>query len=187
MDRLKLAKNGYLAMSVICYISGAVYIFLPGMEPLTVCVMSGIALIIYGAIKITGYLAKDLYCLAFQYDLACGLLLITLGMVVLARNMNIVPYLSPGLGLLVLLDSVLAVQMSKDAKQFGLETWNVILTTSIVAGVFGALLLIRPYQSRLVARIVAGGTLIAAGLKSHCVMTYAVKGTKLQPSQAPER
>lgn len=186
MDKLKLAKNGYLTMSIICYIAGTIYILIPRMEPLAVCVISGIALIIYGIIKIIGYFAKDLYCLAFQYDLACGLLLITLGIIVLARNLNIVPYLSPGLGLLILMDSVLAVQMSKDAKQFGLETWNVILTTSIVAGVFGALLIIRPYHSRFVAHIVAGGALITAGLKNHCVMTYAVKATKVQPPHNPE-
>lgn len=178
---MKLAKNGYLAMSIICYIAGITYIFYPRMEPLTICITSGIVLIFYGIIKITGYLAKDLYCLAFQYDLACGMLLITLGIIVLARNKSITPYLSPGLGLLVLLDSVLAVQMSKDAKQFGLKTWNVILAASIVAGVFGALLIIRPYRSRLVAHIVAGGALIAAGLKSHCVMAFAVKAGKTQP------
>ena len=34
-----------------------------------------------------GYFSKDLYCLAFQYDLACGIFLIILGVVALSiRN-----------------------------------------------------------------------------------------------------
>ncbi|MFQ9732082.1 MAG: hypothetical protein ACLT8X_11075 [Mediterraneibacter faecis] len=41
----------------------------------------------YGIIKMIGYFSKDLYCLAFQYDLACGIFLIILGVVALSiRN-----------------------------------------------------------------------------------------------------
>lgn len=182
MDKLKISQIGYTVISVVFYIAGIFYMFVPQMEPLTICILSGVILIVYGSIKIIGYFAKDLYCLAFQYDLACGILLITLGIIVLARNLRISPYLSLGLGLLILLDSVLTVQMSKDAMQFGLESWYIILIISVIAGAFGVLLMIQPFKTRLAAHILAGSALIAAGLKSQCVITLAVKSAK-NPSE----
>lgn len=47
---------------------------LPSVSPMSVCIGSGIILIAYGIIKIIGYCSDDLYNLAFQHDLACGLL-----------------------------------------------------------------------------------------------------------------
>lgn len=174
MKKLKMARAGYLIMSIVFYISGVIYIFLPNVSPFGVCITSGIVLIVYGIIKIIGYFSKDLYCLAFQYDLACGLFLMVLGVIVLSCNQRIIPYLSPGLGVLVLLDSLLSIQMSKDARQFGLETWNVILTAAVIAGVFSVLMIVSPFSTRLGKHILAGGTLLAEGFKNQCVVHYTV-------------
>lgn len=178
MNKLRFARDGYILMSIVFYIAGLAYILLPEMSPLAICITSGVVLVIYGIIKIIGYFSNDLYCLAFQYDFACGLFLMTLGVIVLACNQKMITHLSAGLGVLVLLDSLLSLQMSKDAKQFGLTTWTVILTTSIIAAVFSVLLIIKPYHSPLAAHLVAGGTLLAEGLKSHCVVMLTVKTMK---------
>ena len=121
-----MARDGYIVMSIVFYIAGLIYIILPEISPMTICISSGIALIAYGIIKIIGYCSNDLYCLAFQYDLACGIFLIVLGVIMLCSSTKLIPYLSVGLGALVLLDSLLTIQTSKDAKQFGLQTWHMI-------------------------------------------------------------
>lgn len=174
MKKLKMARAGYLLMSAVFYISGALYMILPDVSPLGICITSGIVLIVYGIIKIIGYFSKDLYCLAFQYDLACGLFLMVLGTIVLSCSQRVIPYLSPGLGALVLLDSLLSIQMSKDSRQFGLETWSVILAAAVIAGVFSVLAIISPFSARLSKHIVAGGTLLAEGFKNQCVVHYTV-------------
>lgn len=185
MKQQQLAKAGYLAISVVFYIAGAAYILLPEVPPLKLCIISGIVLIAYGIIKIIGYFSKDLYCLAFQYDLACGLFLIVFGTVILACSQQVIPHLSIGLGTLILLDSLLSVQMSKDAKQFGLESWYVILTAAIVAGVLGGVVIISPFHTALGQHIAAGCALLAQGVKSHCVVHYTVKTMKRPlPEQA---
>ncbi len=186
MKKLRLARDGYIVMSVVFYIAGLAYIFLPDISPFAICITSGVVLIVYGIIKMIGYFSNDLYCLAFQYDLACGLFLMVLGVIVLACNQRIIAHLSAGLGVLVLLDSLLSIQTSKDAKQFGLETWNVILTTSIIAAVFSVLLIVRPYHSPRATHIVAGGTLLAEGLKNHCVVILTVKTMKRHSSEINE-
>lgn len=175
MKQQKLAKAGYLIISVVFYIAGVTYIILPEVSPLTICTISGIVLIAYGVIKIIGYFSKDLYCLAFQYDLACGMFLIVFGIIALVCSQRIIPHLSVGLGALILLDSLLTVQMSKDAKRFGLETWYVILSAAIAAGILGGVVIISPFHTALGQHIVAGCALLAQGFKSHCVVHYTVK------------
>lgn len=183
MKKLKIARNGYIVMSIAFCIVGLLYMILPEISPLTICITSGIALIAYGIIKIIGYCSNDLYCLAFQYDLACGIFLIVLGGIMLCRSERLIPYLSVGLGGLILLDSLLTIQTSKDAKQFGLQPWHIILITSIIAAVFGILLMIKPFHGHLASHIIAGGALLAEGLKNHCVVMLTVKIMERKPTQ----
>lgn len=185
MKQQKLAKAGYLVISAVFYIAGIAYMLMPDVTPLAICTISGIILIAYGVIKMIGYFSKDLYCLAFQYDLACGLFLIVFGVIALARSQQIIPHLSMGLGALILLDSLLSVQMSKDAKRFGLETWYVILAAAIAAGVCGGVVIISPFHTTLGQHMAAGCALLAQGFKSHCVVHYTVKTMKYhQPEPA---
>ena len=183
MKKLRMARDGYIVMSFAFYIAGLMYMLLPEISPMTICISSSIALIAYGIIKIIGYCSNDLYCFASQYDLACGIFLIVLGIIMLCRSVKIIPYLSVGLGALVPPDSLLTIQTSKDAKQFGLQTWHIILVTSIIAAVFGVLLIVRPFHSQRIAHIVAGGTLLAEGLKGHCVVRLTVRIMERKPSQ----
>ena len=175
MKQQRLAKAGYLTISVVFYIAGVVYMLVPDVSPTVICGISGIVLIAYGVIKIIGYFSKDLYCLAFQYDLACGLFLVVFGVIALVRSQRIIPHLSVGLGALILLDSLLSVQMSKDAKRFGLETWYVVLTAAIVAGVLAGVVIISPCHTTRGQHIAAGCALLAQGFKSHCVVHFTVK------------
>ena len=83
-------------MSIIFYIVGIMYMLISNIESFTLCIVSGIIFIAYGVIKIIGYLSNDLYNLAFQYNLGCGLFLIVLGIIIIVRNERIIYYLSMG-------------------------------------------------------------------------------------------
>lgn len=175
MQRLKLARRGYFIMSIIFYAAAVFCLLAPEVSSADICVCGGIILVFYGMVKIVSYTAGDLYCLAFQYDLACGVLLLVLGVILLVCAEKLLPFLTEGLGLLALLDGLLTVQMSKDARQFGLKTWNVLLTFAVVTSVLGVLLILKPYLSPAAYRIAGGCTLAAAGVKNQFVMKYAVK------------
>ena len=77
--QLKIAKNGYIIMSLLFVILGICLIIWPDCSLKLFCTLIGIMLIAYGCIKIVGYFSKDYYCLAFQFDLAFGILLIAVG------------------------------------------------------------------------------------------------------------
>lgn len=174
LKKVNIARNGYILISVVFYIAGLLHMIWHGASPLMCCIAGGIILIVYGIIKITGYLSDDLYCLAFQYDLGCGLFLIVAGILVLMCNMRIQQYLSRGLGFLLLLDSLMKIQMSRDAKEFGLKSWNMILIFSIIVGIFSVLIIVRPFQSENMLHIIIGCGLLMEGALNHLVARDAV-------------
>ena len=88
MKRLFFAKYGYMTLSVLFFLAGLAYMFLPDLPEMAVCLMLGILLIVYGAVKLVGYLAPDRYSLAFQYDMASAIILLILGLLVLIFNVR---------------------------------------------------------------------------------------------------
>lgn len=101
MKQLKAAKIGYILISIAFYITGLCCIFCPDMMERNGKIPAGILLIAYGIIKIIGCFSKDLYCLAFQYDFACGIFLIALGLIELCIKGKYKGfYLLAGLGIL---------------------------------------------------------------------------------------
>ena len=177
MKKLRMARDGYILISFIFYVSGIIYMLMSSTSPLVFCICSGIILILYGIVKIIGYCSNDLYNLAFQYDFACGVFLIVVGIITLGCNLRIRQYLTPALGLLILLDAVLKLQTSKDAKVFGLRTWNRILIFSIIAGIFGVLIIVKPFQGIRITHIINGCGLLAEGIMNHLTVKETVKIT----------
>ncbi|MDO4321271.1 MAG: DUF308 domain-containing protein [Lachnospiraceae bacterium] len=164
VKKLRIARIGYILMSLVFYIAGLAYMAAPDISPSRLCIVGGIILIIYGVIRMIGYFSDDLYCLAFQHDLGCGLFLVILGVIVLAANKRIQGYLSIGFGGLILLDSLLTIQTCGEAKKFGIESWMVLLILSLIAGTCGVLVIAGPFQSVRSLHILAGCALFAEGL-----------------------
>lgn len=169
LKQLKFAQIGYIVISILFYIAGILCLVLPDIMTKNAAIAGGIILIIYGGIKTIGYFSRDLYCLAFQYDFACGLFLIVLGIIVLCMNEHFKGYLLSGLGLLILLDSLLGIQTAMEAHKFGLPSWQTILTASILSGTLGVVLIV------INAKTAAGFALLAEGFMRHYIIRSTVK------------
>ena len=73
MHTLVHVKNAYTVMTICLIALGAALLFMPQLGLKTMCMLYGVFLIIYGVTKLSGYFAKDLFQLAFQFDLALGI------------------------------------------------------------------------------------------------------------------
>lgn len=175
IEKNKIARDGYVFISIIFYVTGLLHMLWLGAAPMAVCIVGGIILISYGIIKVIGYFSNDLYCLAFQYDMGCGLFLVVIGVIILGCNLRIQPYLMPGLGLLILLDSLMKVQTAREARAFGLKSWILLLFLSILAGAFGVLIVIMPFQKLRIVHVITGCGLLAEGAMNHLMVKEMVK------------
>ena len=127
MNDIKGIKNMYSVLTACLIIVGLVLLAIPGIALNAVCIIFGIYLIIYGVVKIIGYFAKDVYQLAFQFDLALGIVAAIVGIVFICKTSSIVQILSTCIGIVMLIDATLKIQTSLDSKRFGISSWWLIM------------------------------------------------------------
>ena len=175
MTPMRVAKTGYILMSLIFCALGLLFILRPDQSLAVMGRILGIAMIAFGVFKLVGYFSRDLYRLAFQYDLEFGILLAVLGIIALPRSEDVMGVLAAALGIAVLADGLFKVRIAMDARTFGIREWWVILALAIVTCGAGVLLVLRPWQgARLLARLL-GVSLLCEGGLNLCVAVSTVK------------
>ncbi len=173
--RLRMAKYGYIVLSILLCALGITLIAVPSFSISLLCWIGGILLILFGCVKIVGYISKDLYRLAFQFDLAFGILLISLGIILILRTGAMIHIICSLLGICILADALLKIQISIDSKSFGIHQWWMILAAAIITSVIGFLLLFRPYESAQIAMTLLGMSILAEGILNLVTVLTAVK------------
>lgn len=174
-NRIKAAKTGYIIISILLCVLGIVLIAVPDFSVTLLCVLGGGIMMLFGLVKIIGYCSKDLYRLAFQFDLAFGILFVVLGFILIIRTDAMVNLICIVMGICVLADALLKIQISIDSRAFGIKKWWLILAMAILTGVAGFLLIFRPLESIQTIMILFGIALITEGVLNLITILIAVK------------
>lgn len=177
---MRVAKTGYIAVSILLAVLGIVLIAWPTFSVNALGVICGILLILFGGVKLVGYFSKDLYRLAFQYDMPFGILLIILGIIMLIHPRNLASFICVVFGLSVLISSLFNIQTALDAKKFGINQWWLIFALSVIAAVWGLILVFRPSEAADVMAVLLGITLLFESAVNICTVVTSVKIVKNQ-------
>lgn len=172
---IRTAKTGYIIISALMCILGTALTLVPDLSVNIIGRLFGGLMILFGIIKLIGYFSKDLYRLAFQFDFALGVLLIVLGTIMLINPNNLLYIICIGVGIYILLDGLLKIQIAIDSKRFGLSKWWLIMTAAIVTGIVGLMLIIRPDDGVRFATVLLGISLIFEGILNLVTALTAVK------------
>ena len=177
---MRVAKTGYIAVSILLAVLGIVLIAWPTFSVNALGVICGILLILFGGVKLVGCFSKDLYGLAFQYDMPFGILLIILGIIMLIHPGNLASFICVVFGLSVLISSLFNIQTALDAKKFGINQWWLIFALSVIAAVWGLILVFRPSEAADVMAVLLGITLLFESAVNICTVVTSVKIVKNQ-------
>ena len=109
--------------------------------------------------------------------------LMALGIIMMLRANVMISIICMILGIYVLADALLKVQIAIDAKAFGIAKWWLILAAAILTGIFGFLLVLRPSESARIMMVLLGLTLITEGVLNFVTILTAVK---IMRHQRPE-
>ena len=172
---MRVAKIGYIIISLALCVFGIMLIVNPDISLVAFGVFTGVCLIVFGAVKIIGYLSKDLYRLAFQYDLAFGILMIALGIMVILEPNNVIDTICVAIGIAFLTDGLLKIQIAIDARSFGIKQWWLVLSMAILAVVVGILLVFRTAESVRTLMVLLGISLLADGILNLITVLTTVK------------
>lgn len=183
MTPMRVAKTGYIIMSAALCVLGLFMLLHPDLSQRAIGVTAGICLLAFGAVKIVGYFSRDLFRLAFQYDLAFGLLSLCLGVIVLIKPEHLMSFLCLALGIVILTDGLFKVQIAVDARAFGIRLWWLILLLAVLTSILGLVLVFRPTESASVLVTLLGVALLAEGVLN---LTTVLSSVKIVPHQRPD-
>ncbi|MEE6208382.1 MAG: DUF308 domain-containing protein [Alphaproteobacteria bacterium] len=161
---MKIAKIGYIVVSVLFCMAGILFIALPEISAKIVGIEIGIAAIVFGIVKLIGYFSKDLYRLAFQFDLEFGIMMVVLGTIVLFHPKNVMAFIAAAFGIAILFDGLFKIRIALDSKRFGIKDWWLILSLAIIAGIIGVALIFDSAFGAGVLTILIGVSFLSEGI-----------------------
>lgn len=174
MKYLRAAKGFYITCSLILCVIGIMIVCWPTVSTQVLCMILGIVSLVYGLQKILGYFSRDPYRLAFQFDLALGIFVALIGVVLLVHPGQVMSMLAFVVGLFMLVEGVFKIQTSVDAKRFGLGGWWVILLGAVASILLGVFLLFDPFNGELLMTFM-GISLLTDGLQNLFNAFYTVR------------
>ena len=172
---LKTAKIGCIVISCALCLLGAAMIGFPELSASALSTVCGVLMLLFGAARLIGYFSRDLYRLAFQYDLTSGVLAIVLGAELLARPGSLMTFFGVAVGFFILTDGLFKAQIALQSKTFGIPSWWATMIFAVLSAVCGLLLMLRPGEGGVLLTRLVGVTLLSEGLLSLCTMLTAVK------------
>lgn len=172
---VRVAKTGCIIASSVLIALGLVMIVWPRLSISLVGIIAGIMLVALGGLKLIGYFSRDLYRLAFQYDLAFGILLMMLGVLLLTQPESILLMVCLIVGISIAGDGLLKIQTAMEARKFGLGSWWLILLLGILAAIFGIATAFHPFQGAQFLMRLIGASLLVEGVMNLCVSLCAIK------------
>ena len=168
---ISAAKTGYIVVSILMCLIGLLFIVFPDAGVMWLGTVCGIVLAASGVIRILGYFSRDLYRLAFQYDLEFGIFLLIIGVLILLRGSAFMKLVSIILGITVIVDGLIKLRISRDAHRFSISRWWLILTLAFLTCLTGAIMVFLPTEGSMLL----GVSLLSEGVMNLVVAVCAVK------------
>ena len=124
----------------------------------------GAAALLYGGFRIVDFFVrKEHLANSVQLGVALGIACLLLGLFLIFKADLVVSLLASLIGVAVIIDSVLRLQISLNLRYFGSAYWVILLVTALVTLGLGLLLPFNPFTAVRVATIVAGVLLLLDG------------------------
>ena len=180
---MRIAKIGYIITSVLFCIVGILFIAMPEISTRIVGVGIGAVTIVFGIAKLIGYFSKDLYRLAFQFDLEFGILMVVLGTIVLFHPENLMAFIAAAFGIAILFDGLFKIRIALDSKRFGIKDWWLILSLAIIAGIIGVALIFDSAFGAGVLTILMGVSFLSEGILN---LYTVIRTVLIVKNQAPD-
>lgn len=154
VEVLKKVKIVYSVVSLALLLFGVFLICYPQIGVYWMYKIGGALFIGIGIAKVIGYFSKDVLQLAFQHDLAMGIVSILIGLLMLIWTKDMIRFLTICLGLFMLVEALLKIQTAIDARQIGMGSWWMILLIGLTTAIIGGLLIVGPFRgTNLIIRL----------------------------------
>ncbi len=158
----KTFRNTLLALSFIYLALGVVLIIWPIESRMAICYVLGAACAVYGVVRIFAYF-KDGGALS-SMGLALGVSAVVLGLALIFAAKAIIAIFGVIIGVAILTDSILRLQLAFNLKRAGTRGWATVLIFAALMLVLGVVLLFDPFAGAAAATVLTGVSLAVDGI-----------------------
>lgn len=169
---IKKAKENLFISSVILCVAGIVFMVFSGtMVNLIGWILGGVFCII-GAVKLIGYIRSQL----LVSELIVSIICVVAGVLLFLHPGWVMSLLSVIIGIYVLIEGILKIKISIDAKKQEAGSWWVLLAIAIVSIGIGILLVVNPFGISKAFMFMVGLALLLSGIQNiiHAIYTEKI-------------
>jgi uncharacterized membrane protein HdeD (DUF308 family) len=160
----KSFQKAMIITSIVSLVIGLVLIIWPDAARQIIIYAMGAAALLYGGYRIVDFFVrKEHLSGTVQLGVALGIGCLLLGLFLIFKVDLVVSLLAAVIGVAVIIDSVLRLQIALNMRYLGMQYWVMLFVTALVTLGFGILLLFNPFTAVRVATIVAGVLLLIDG------------------------
>jgi uncharacterized membrane protein HdeD (DUF308 family) len=157
-------QKAMLITSIVYIVIGLLLIVWPNAARQIIIYAIGAAALLYGGYRIVDFFVrKEHLSGTIQIGVALGIACLLLGLFLIFKINVVIALLAAIIGVSVIVDSVLRLQIALNLRHGGARNWLFLLITALVTLAFGILLLFNPFTAVKVATIVAGVFLLIDG------------------------
>ncbi|MGI5888856.1 MAG: HdeD family acid-resistance protein [Oscillospiraceae bacterium] len=186
MENIKKEKTFFILLGIFYLIFGLCLIIWPGQSVSTICIILGIACIVFGIYMLYRYFANGL--VIFRLALSTGIISILLGIVLVSHPKAVVSIFNIILGFYIIIDSVIKLQSSIEVRHIPGLSGGLMMVLSIISMVLGVLLIFDPFSTSKALAIFIGVTFIIDGIQNIYSGIYISKhAADIEPIEAKFR
>lgn len=156
-------QKALIITAIVYIVVGLLLVIWPDQARQIIIYALGAATLLYGVYRIVDYFIQKEHLEGVQIGVALGIACIVTGLFLLIKANIVVAILAAVIGIAIITDSILRLQIALNLRSFGGKNWIVLGITALVMLVFGILLLFNPFSAIRAAMIVGGASLIADG------------------------
>ena len=178
MGYLKKFKVSFIGLSILYILLGTMLILWPQISLAAICKLLGVVVLVFGVVRAISYFANEDFRGSLKLSLAQGLLNILLGLFMLISPGALVKALPIVLGIAIIVDSMLRVQLAVELKMNDHNRWWIDLILALVTTIFGAILVFNPFTGSIILGRFLGISLTINGITNMWVLFSLSKRLK---------
>ena len=157
-------KKSSIIMAAITIALGLALIIFKDTAVRLICMVAGIALIIWGGYYIVSYFVKKTGVAALQLDLFLGIILLLLGLWMTISPDSVIGLIQYVVGILIIIHGAIDLQAAMNIKRGGDDKWWISLLLAALTLAMGALVLINPFGTLALLLTIVGVILVFDGI-----------------------
>lgn len=164
MGYLKRFRVSFIVLSILYVLLGLMLIIWPQISLAAICKFIGTVILILGVVRVINFFTNEEFRGSSRLDLANGLLNILLGLFMLISPESLVKALPIILGIVIIVDSMIRLQLSIELKMGRYENWWIGFVLAILTAIFGTVLVFNPFAGSIILGRFLGIGLAADGI-----------------------